>query len=437
MYKGIGASAGIGIGKIVKIKEEELNYTKQSIEDTEAEKKRLSDAIEVFIEKTQKMVESMKVTAGEQEAEILEGHIMMIQDPAISEQIEAKIDGEKINAEAAVEEACDFFAQIFAMADDELTQQRASDLGDIKTRLIKILLGIEEVDISAVPEGTILVAEDLTPSMTAGINPANVQGVLTEIGGKTSHSAIICRSMEIPAVLSIENIVSIVNDGDEVVLDGSTGEAFINPEASVVEEYKAKKAKFLEEKAALQKFVGQKSQTADGHVVELVANIGGPDEAEGVLERDGEGVGLFRSEFLFMESDAIPSEEAQFEAYKKVAETLDGKPVIIRTLDIGGDKALPYLGLPTEENPFLGFRAVRFCLQRKEDIYKPQLRALLRASAFGKVRIMVPLVTCRRASCSQSDHRRTETGIRCRRYRIRQRHPGWCYDGNCSSKFNC
>ena len=389
MYKGIGASAGIGIGKIVKIKEEELNYTKQSIEDTEAEKKRLSDAIEVFIEKTQKMVESMKVTAGEQEAEILEGHIMMIQDPAISEQIEAKIDGEKINAEAAVEEACDFFAQIFAMADDELTQQRASDLGDIKTRLIKILLGIEEVDISAVPEGTILVAEDLTPSMTAGINPANVQGVLTEIGGKTSHSAIICRSMEIPAVLSIENIVSIVNDGDEVVLDGSTGEAFINPEASVVEEYKAKKAKFLEEKAALQKFVGQKSQTADGYVVELVANIGGPDEAEGVLERDGEGVGLFRSEFLFMESDAIPSEEAQFEAYKKVAETLDGKPVIIR-----GDKALPYLGLPTEENPFLGFRAVRFCLQRKEDIYKPQLRALLRASAFGKVRIMVPLVTC-------------------------------------------
>ena len=394
MYKGIGASAGIGIGKIVKIKEEELNYTKQSIEDTEAEKKRLSDAIEVFIEKTQKMVESMKVTAGEQKAEILEGHIMMIQDPAISEQIEAKIDGEKINAEAAVEEACDFFAQIFAMADDELTQQRASDLGDIKTRLIKILLGIEEVDISAVPEGTILVAEDLTPSMTAGINPANVQGVLTEIGGKTSHSAIICRSMEIPAVLSIENIVSIVNDGDEVVLDGSTGEAYINPEASVVEEYKAKKEKFLEEKVALQKFVGQKSQTADGHVVELVANIGGPDEAEGVLERDGEGVGLFRSEFLFMESDAIPSEEAQFEAYKKVAETLDGKPVIIRTLDIGGDKALPYLGLPTEENPFLGFRAVRFCLQRKEDIYKPQLRALLRASAFGKVRIMVPLVTC-------------------------------------------
>ena len=391
MYKGIGASAGIGIGKIVKIKEEELNYTKQSIEDTEAEKKRLSDAIEVFIEKTQKMVESMKVTAGEQEAEILEGHIMMIQDPAISEQIEAKIDGEKINAEAAVEEACDFFAQIFAMADDELTQQRASDLGDIKTRLIKILLGIEEVDISAVPEGTILVAEDLTPSMTAGINPANVQGVLTEIGGKTSHSAIICRSMEIPAVLSIENIVSIVNDGDEVVLDGSTGEAFINPEASVVEEYKAKKAKFLEEKAALQKFVGQKSQTADGHVVELVANIGGPDEAEGVLERDGEGVGLFRTEFLYMESAELPTEEQQFEVYKEVLEGMEGKPVVVRTLDIGGDKEIEAIDLPKEMNPFLGVRAIRLCFQR-EDIFRTQLRALLRASVYGDLRIMFPMI---------------------------------------------
>ena len=393
MYKGIGASAGIGIGKIVKIKEEELNYTKQSIEDTEAEKKRLSDAIEVFIEKTQKMVESMKVTAGEQEAEILEGHIMMIQDPAISEQIEAKIDGEKINAEAAVEEACDFFAQIFAMADDELTQQRASDLGDIKTRLIKILLGIEEVDISAVPEGTILVAEDLTPSMTAGINPANVQGVLTEIGGKTSHSAIICRSMEIPAVLSIENIVSIVNDGDEVVLDGSTGEAFINPEASVVEEYKAKKAKFLEEKAALAQFVGKETKTADGVKVELCANIGKPEDALKVVECDGEGIGLFRTEFLFMDRPQIPTEEEQFAAYKKVAETLEGKPVIIRTLDVGGDKEIPYLALEKEENPFLGFRAIRLCLKR-EDLYRPQLKALLRASAYGDIRIMVPMVTC-------------------------------------------
>ncbi|MBS7008318.1 phosphoenolpyruvate--protein phosphotransferase [Anaerostipes sp.] len=393
MYKGIGASAGIGIGKVVVIKEQSLDYKKETITDAEAEKKRLSEAIEVFIDKTTKMVEAMKVTAGEQESEILEGHILMIQDPAIKEQIDAKIDDEKINAEAAVEEACDFFAQIFAMAEDELTQQRASDLGDIKTRLIKILLGVEEVDISAVPEGTVLVAEDLTPSMTAGINPANVEGVLTEIGGKTSHSAIICRSMEIPAVLSVENIVSIVKDGDVVVLDGTTGEAYINPEDSVLEDYKAKKAAYLEEKAALSKFIGQASQTADGHVVELVANIGGPDEAAKVVECDGEGVGLFRTEFLFMDRDSVPTEEEQFKAYKTVAETLEGKPVIIRTLDIGGDKALPYLGLETEENPFLGFRAVRFCLQRP-DIYRPQLRALLRASAFGKIRIMVPLVTC-------------------------------------------
>ena len=393
MYKGIGASAGIGIGKVVVIKEQSLDYKKETITDAEAEKKRLSEAIEVFIDKTTKMVEAMKVTAGEQESEILEGHILMIQDPAIKEQIDAKIDDEKINAEAAVEEACDFFAQIFAMAEDELTQQRASDLGDIKTRLIKILLGIEEVDISAVPEGTVLVAEDLTPSMTAGINPANVEGVLTEIGGKTSHSAIICRSMEIPAVLSVENIVSIVKDGDVVVLDGATGEAYVNPEDSVLEDYKAKKAAYLEEKAALSKFIGQASQTADGRVVELVANIGGPDEAARVVECDGEGVGLFRTEFLFMDRDSVPTEEEQFKAYKTVAETLEGKPVIIRTLDIGGDKALPYLGLETEENPFLGFRAVRFCLKRP-DIYRPQLRALLRASAFGKIRIMVPLVTC-------------------------------------------
>jgi len=393
MYKGIGASAGIGIGKVVVIKEQSLDYKKETITDAEAEKKRLSEAIEVFIDKTTKMVEAMKVTAGEQESEILEGHILMIQDPAIKEQIDAKIDDEKINAEAAVEEACDFFAQIFAMAEDELTQQRASDLGDIKTRLIKILLGIEEIDISAVPEGTVLVAEDLTPSMTAGINPANVEGVLTEIGGKTSHSAIICRSMEIPAVLSVENIVSIVKDGDVVVLDGATGEAFVNPEDSVLEDYKSKKAAYLEEKAALSKFIGQASQTADGHVVELVANIGGPDEAAKVVECDGEGVGLFRTEFLFMDRDSVPTEEEQFKAYKTVAETLEGKPVIIRTLDIGGDKALPYLGLETEENPFLGFRAVRFCLKRP-DIYRPQLRALLRASAFGKIRIMVPLVTC-------------------------------------------
>ena len=393
MYKGIGASAGIGIGKVVVIKEQSLDYKKETITDAEAEKKRLSEAIEVFIDKTAKMVEAMKVTAGEQESEILEGHILMIQDPAIKEQIDAKIDDEKINAEAAVEEACDFFAQIFAMAEDELTQQRASDLGDIKTRLIKILLGIEEVDISAVPEGTVLVAEDLTPSMTAGINPANVEGVLTEIGGKTSHSAIICRSMEIPAVLSVENIVSIVKDGDVVVLDGATGEAYVNPEDSVLEDYTAKKAAYVEEKAALSKFIGQASQTADGHVVELVANIGGPDEAAKVVECDGEGVGLFRTEFLFMDRDSVPTEEEQFKAYKTVAETLEGKPVIIRTLDIGGDKALPYLGLETEENPFLGFRAVRFCLKRP-DIYRPQLRALLRASAFGKIRIMVPLVTC-------------------------------------------
>ena len=394
MYTGIGASAGIGIGSAVIVKEPSLAYDNKAVSDVDAEKKRLAEALDKCIAKTQAMADDMKERVGEKEAEILEGHVLLLMDPEMTGQMETSIADDKMCAEAAVEKICDYYMQMFSSIDDEMFQQRATDVCDIKTRLLKILLDVEDVDLANVPEGTVLVAEDLTPSMTAGINPKNVTGILTEVGGKTSHSAILARALEIPAVLSIPGITEKISNGDKVVLDGSEGQTYINPDEKLQAEYEQKRVAYLEEKAALQKFVGQKSQTADGHVVELVANIGGPDEAEGVLERDGEGVGLFRSEFLFMESDAIPSEEAQFEAYKKVAETLDGKPVIIRTLDIGGDKALPYLGLPTEENPFLGFRAVRFCLQRKEDIYKPQLRALLRASAFGKVRIMVPLVTC-------------------------------------------
>ena len=394
MYTGIGASAGIGIGSAVIVKEPSLAYDNKAVSDVDAEKKRLAEALDKCIAKTQAMADDMKERVGEKEAEILEGHVLLLMDPEMTGQMETSIADDKMCAEAAVEKICDYYMQMFSSIDDEMFQQRATDVCDIKTRLLKILLDVEDVDLANVPEGTVLVAEDLTPSMTAGINPKNVTGILTEVGGKTSHSAILARALEIPAVLSIPGITEKISNGDKVVLDGSEGQTYINPDEKLQAEYEQKRVAYLEEKAALQKFVGQKSQTADGYVVELVANIGGPDEAEGVLERDGEGVGLFRSEFLFMESDAIPSEEAQFEAYKKVAETLDGKPVIIRTLDIGGDKALPYLGLPTEENPFLGFRAVRFCLQRKEDIYKPQLRALLRASAFGKVRIMVPLVTC-------------------------------------------
>lgn len=317
----------------------------------------------------------------------------MLQDPMIEEQISALIVAEKVTAEMAVDQVLEQTAEMFSQIPDELLQQRATDFRDIKTRMVKLLLGIEDVDISQVPADTVLVARDLTPSMTAGINPDNIAGILTEVGGRTSHSAILARAMEIPAVLSIEGICSIVKNGDKVVMDGASGEAIINPDDDTVKEFQQKLDVYQKEKALLAEYAGKPSVTKDGTKVELVCNIGKPEDAKKVVECDGEGVGLFRTEFLFMDRDSIPTEEEQFEAYKSVAETMKGKPVIIRTLDIGGDKAIPYLGLEEEDNPFLGFRAIRFCLQR-EDIYKTQLRALVRASAFGKIKIMVPLVTC-------------------------------------------
>ena len=392
MYKGIAGSEGIGIGKVVLIEEHDLTVEKKSVTDTDAELKRLQDAIEKFVSITNEMADKIAKTVGEQDADILRGHIIMLQDPMIEEQISALMISEKISAEMALEQVLDQTAEMFAAVPDELIQQRATDLMDIKSRMLKILMGIEEVDISQVPENTVLVARDLTPSMTAGINPANIAGILTEVGGRTSHSAILARAMEIPAVLSIEGICGIVKNGDTVVLDGSKGEAIVNPDEATVKEFEKKFADYAAEKELLKAYKGKPSQTKDGVKVELVSNIGKPEDADKVVECDGEGIGLFRTEFLFMDRDSVPTEEEQFEAYKKVAETMKGKPVIIRTLDIGGDKAIPYLGLETEENPFLGFRAIRFCLKRR-DIYEVQLRALLRASAFGDIKIMVPLVT--------------------------------------------
>ena len=393
MYTGIGASAGIGIGSVVIVKEPSLAYDNVTVSDAVAEKERFNNALEKCIAKTQAMAEDMKTRVGAKEAEILEGHVLLLMDPEMTGQINSNIENEKMCAEAAVEQVCDMYAQMFSSIEDEMFQQRATDVCDIKTRLLKILLDVEDIDLAVVPEGTVLVAEDLTPSMTAGINPANVAGVLTEIGGKTSHSAILARALEIPAVLSIEGIVGKVENGQTVVLDGSSGQVFVSPDEATLKEYTAKREEYLAEKAALQAFVGKESATADGHVVELCANIGKPEDALKVVECDGEGVGLFRTEFLFMDRPQVPTEDEQFEAYKKVAETLEGKPVIIRTLDIGGDKEIPYLGLGKEENPFLGFRAVRLCLKR-EDLYRPQLRALLRASAYGEIKIMVPMISC-------------------------------------------
>ena len=392
MRRGIGASEGIGIGQVVIIEEQEVKVERRTISDADAEIARLNEAMDHFEEVTNQMADKMAETVGEQDADILRGHVIMLRDPMVGDQVNAMIRGEMVNAEVALDQSLDQMAEMFRSIPDELIQQRATDLMDIKSRMLKILNGIEEVDISAVPEGTVLVAKDLTPSMTAGIDPKNIAGILTEVGGRTSHSAILARAMEIPAVLSIERICQEVINGDTVVLDGTTGEVYVNPEEEIVASYEQKKKAFAEEKALLQQYKGQPSKTKDGKQVELVCNIGKPEDADKVVECDGEGVGLFRTEFLFMDRDSVPTEEEQFEAYKTVAEKLAGKPVIIRTLDIGGDKAIDYLGLEQEENPFLGFRAIRFCLQRP-DIYRVQLRALLRASAYGQIKIMVPLVT--------------------------------------------
>lgn len=392
MNKGIAGSAGYGVGKVVIISDAKPEYENRTITDTDAEIKRYDDAVAAFTEKTHAMAEAMKESVGEHNAEILEGHILLLTDPGMDEITKGAIMSGTC-AEAAFESTCDMFAGMFQMADDELTRQRATDIGDIKVRMLKILTGTPDVNISEVPAGTILVAEDLTPSMTAGIVKENVAGIITAVGGKTSHSAILARALEIPAVLSVDGIVDMVSDGMTAVVDGCDGICILDPSPEEIEEYQAKREKYLSDKALLEVYRGKDTVTADGTKVHLYGNIGNPEDAKQVAACDGEGVGLFRTEFLFMGASDLPSEEEQFQAYKAAAETMEGREVIIRTLDVGGDKDIPYLGLEKEDNPFLGFRAVRYCLQNK-DSYRVQLRALLRASAFGDIKIMVPLVTC-------------------------------------------
>ena len=394
MLKGTSASSGIGIGRAVKVEEKELAVVRQAVADPEAEVQRFKGALEQTIEATKKLAEDLALRVGEKEAEIMEGHMMLLGDPMLIGEIEGAIRGQGINSEYAVETTCNTYADMFAAMGDELFQQRATDMRDIKTRMQQILLGVQSVDISSLPEGSIIVAADLTPSMTAGIDPKRVAGIVTELGGKTSHSAILARALEIPAVVAVTGVMEQVKDGDQIALDGGEGEVCVNPDPAVQTEYEEKRVRFLEEKQELVRYIGKPSVTKDGVRVEIVANIGRPEDVEKVLQYDGEGIGLFRTEFLFMDRESMPTEEEQFEAYKQVAAAMAGKPVIIRTLDIGGDKEIPYMGLEKDENPFLGYRAIRFCLDRREDIYKPQLRALLRASAFGNIRIMIPLVTC-------------------------------------------
>ncbi len=391
MYYGIGASKGYGIGRVTIYQDADLRYIPKSDCDAQTEKKRLNDALKLFFEKNERLSERVRETAGESAAEIILGHIMMMKDPYMCSEIEKRIDAGQC-AEAAVEAVCDMFIAMFSAVDDEMTKQRATDVKDIKSDMLALLLGVRTVDLSDLPKDTVLVAKELTPSMTACINRKNVVGFITEVGSKTSHAAILARAMEIPAVLSVENATEKFKDNQLVIVDGIHGEVLTDPEQETIAEYIRMRMDFEKERAALAKFMGLETRTQDGEKVQLFANIGTPEDASQVIAYDGEGVGLFRTEFLFMDRNTMPDENEQFEAYKKALLIMKNKTVVIRTLDIGGDKDIPYLGLKKEENPFLGFRAVRYCLKNSE-MYKTQLRALLRASAYGDLQIMIPLVT--------------------------------------------
>ena len=392
MYEGIAASRGIGIGSIKLIEEKDLKFEPRHIDDIEKETKRFEDAIIKFKNNTAEIAENIRKNIGTKEADILEGHIAMISDPTMSGKMIETIKTGKC-AEEAVSTVCDMFISLFSKMEDALMKQRASDILDIKNSLIKILIGIEDINISQLPQGTILVARDLTPSMTAQIVKENVVGIITEVGGKTSHSAILARSLEIPAVLSVANITKQVKDKDIAIVDGNNGDIHINPDGELISQYISKREEFIKAEAELRKFVGKDTLTADGIKLDLYCNIGTPKDAKKAIESDGEGIGLFRTEFLFMDGNHLPTETEQFNEYKEAIDIVANKTVIIRTLDIGGDKDIPYLGLQKEDNPFLGFRAVRYCLFNK-DVFKTQIRSILRASAFGKVKIMIPLVTC-------------------------------------------
>ena len=390
---GVGAAEGIGIGVAKVVREQNVEVVKKTVSDSETEVNNFMRVLDITKAETEKMSQALEKNASAKEAEILFGHIMLMSDHMLVDEIVNRIKGESVCAEYVIEEVCNQYAAVFASMDDELMQQRATDMIDIKTRLIKKVLGIENTDLSKLPYGSILVAKDLTPSMTAGLNPDNVLGIVTQFGGKTSHSAILARALEIPAVVGLSNLPEDISDDTDILLDGESGEVIILPTDNEKSDYENKKKKYDANKEVLKKYRELPSISKDGKKVEIAGNIGSPEDAKKVIENGGEGIGLFRTEFLFMDRDCMPTEEEQFESYKEVATAMEGKPVIIRTLDIGGDKEIPYMGIVQDENPFLGYRAIRLCLDRKDDIYIPQLRALLRASAFGNIKIMLPLIT--------------------------------------------
>ncbi|CAL7911461.1 phosphoenolpyruvate--protein phosphotransferase [Fusobacterium necrophorum] len=389
--KGIDASPGIAIGKVFLYQENELLITKESHKTIEEEKQRLI----LGQEKTKKQLEAIKertlLTLGKDKADIFDGHITLLEDEDLLEEINDLLEEGEITAEFALKTQIEEYCKMLSNLEDAYLRERAADLQDIGKRWLYNVAEVAIVDLSSLPADTVIVAKDLTPSDTAQVDLENVLAFVTEIGGKTAHSSIMARSLELPAVVGTGNICSLVNNGEMIIVDALAGEIILNPTQEELESYQEKQRKFLQEKEMLKQLQHKAAISKDGVEVGVWCNIGSPKDVKGVLNNGGQGIGLYRTEFLFMNNDRFPTEEEQFEAYKEVAMALEGKPVTIRTMDIGGDKSLPYMELPKEENPFLGWRAIRVCLDRIE-ILETQFKALLRASAFGTIKIMLPMI---------------------------------------------
>ena len=393
MISGILASPGIAFGKALLLKEDEIVINRKKISDDQVEQE-----VQRFLDgrsKAAAQLEAIRIkageTLGEEKAAIFEGHIMLLEDEELEQEIIDLIKKEHASADAAANSVIDGQAKALEELDDEYLKERAADVRDIGKRLLQNILGLHIVDLSAIQDESILVAKDLTPSETAQLNLKKVLGFITDLGGRTSHTSIMARSLELPAIVGTGNVTSSIKNGDFLILDGVNNQIFVNPGTEVVEELKAVQAQYLSDKHELAKLKDLPAVTLDGHQVEVCANIGTVRDIAGAERNGAEGVGLYRTEFLFMDRDSLPTEEEQFMAYKAVAEAMGSQAVIVRTMDIGGDKDLPYMNLPKEENPFLGWRAIRIAMDRKE-ILHAQLRAILRASAFGKLRIMFPMI---------------------------------------------
>lgn len=394
MLKGIAASDGVAVAKAYLLVQPDLSFNKTSVEDTDAEATRLDDALAKSTEELQAIRDKAAQSLGEAEAQVFDAHLMVLSDPEMVGQIKQNIQDNKVNAEAALKEVTDMYIGMFeAMDDNAYMQERAADIRDVAKRILAHLLGVTLPNPSMINEEVIVVAHDLTPSDTAQLDRTYVKAFVTDIGGRTSHSAIMARSLEIPAIVGTKEITDKVKAGDILAVNGIIGDVIINPTDAEKSEFEAEAKAYADQKAEWDKLKNAETVTADGKHVELAANIGTPKDLEGVHKNGGEAVGLYRTEFLYMDSSDFPTEEDQYQAYKAVLEGMEGKPVVVRTMDIGGDKELPYLTLPHEMNPFLGYRALRISLSELGDgMFRTQMRALLRASVHGNLRIMFPMV---------------------------------------------